>query len=69
MTRFEYRQWGARAHAIRGEALPQARLTREKVAAIRENRRGKTARQLAEEFGVHFRTIEKVRAYETWSAP
>lgn len=66
MTRFEYAQFGAKAIALRGNALPHAKLTAEKVRHIRENRQGKTARQLAEELGVHFRTVEKVRAYETW---
>lgn len=33
---------------------------------IRAHGYRKTARQLAEEFGVHYRTIEKVRAHESW---
>lgn len=67
MRRFDYAQWGAKAMAKRGNELPHARLTPEKVRAIRENRHGKTAVQLAEEFGVHFRTVEKVRAFESWT--
>lgn len=66
MTRDEYQRWGAKARAVRGEQLPHARLNAEAVRAIRENRRGLTAAQLAQQFGVHFRTVEKVRAYETW---
>jgi hypothetical protein len=66
MTRFEYAQWGARAIAKRGTALPHARLDEDAVRAIRANVEGLTARQLAERFGVHFRTIEKVRACESW---
>jgi hypothetical protein len=67
MTRFEYQQWGARAMAKRGNSLPHAKLDAAKVKAIRENRQGKTAKQLADEFGVHYRTIEKVRYMETWA--
>lgn len=66
MTRDEYTRWGARARAARGNALPHAKLTPERVRAIRSNPRGLTARQLAEEHKVHYRTIEKVRHYETW---
>lgn len=66
-SRFEYVLWRARAHALRGEALPQARLTAADVLLIRENRRGETARQLADRFGVHYRTIENVRARKTWA--
>lgn len=42
------------------------KLTEDSVRAIRVNRTGRTAKQLAEQYGVHYRTIEKVRAYETW---
>lgn len=66
MTRFEYQQWGAKACAVRGEDLPQARLTAAKVRVIRAEQHSKTAKQQAAEFGVHFRTIEKVRSFETW---
>lgn len=66
MTRFEYAQWGAKACAVRGEALPHARLNVQKVRAIRAQRYIKTAKQQAAEFGVHFRTVEKVLSYETW---
>ncbi len=67
MDRFEYVQWGAKAINPRGNRLPQARLNAEFVRAIRANREGLTARQLGERYGVHHRTIEKVRHYETWS--
>ena len=67
MDRHTYAQWGARATAKRGTELPQARLTPEAVREIRANRQGLTAAQLAAQYGVHYRTIEKVRAYETWS--
>ncbi|MOA57980.1 hypothetical protein D3C78_1822740 [compost metagenome] len=49
-------------------AHPNAKLNLEKVRRIRQNRHGKTARQLADEHGVHFRTIEKIRAFQTWSS-
>lgn len=65
MTRDEYL---SRAHefAPRGEQLPHARLNAETVRAIRTNRRGLTARQWAEQLGVHQRTIDKVRDYRSW---
>lgn len=66
MNRSEYLQ-RAVEFASRGESRPNARLTAEKVRAIRQNRNGKTARQLADIYGVHYRTIEKVRHYETWA--
>lgn len=66
MTRHEYAMWGAKAMAVRGEALPHAKLTEAKAREIRDNPKGMTARQLAVEYGVHYRTIEKVRHYETW---
>lgn len=53
MTRHEYAMWGAKAMAVRGEALPHAKLTKANVRAIRDNPMGLTARQLAVEFGVH----------------
>lgn len=42
------------------------RLTASAVRAIRRNRSGMTAKQQAIVYGVHHRTIEKVRRYETW---
>ena len=56
----------ARLYALRGSALPQAKLTEDDVREIRRNPRGLTAKQLAGKHGVHFRTIEKIRYYETW---
>ena len=67
MTRDEYRNGGARLIAKRGTELPHARLTPSDVLAIRRNVHGKTARQLAAEYNVHFRTIEKVKSFETWT--
>lgn len=57
----------AREFAARGEALPQSRLNADAVKEIRANVRGKTAKALAAEYGVHYRTIEKVQYFETWS--
>lgn len=45
----------------------QAKLTPAAVEQIRSAGYYKTARQLAAEFGVHYRTIEKVRSGETWA--
>jgi len=56
----------AREFASRGEARPNAVLTADRVREIRSNEQGLTARQLAHLYGCHYRTIEKVRAYETW---
>ena len=67
MNRFDYAQWGAKAMAVRGVDLPHSRLTAESVRHIRANAAGQTAKQLADKFGVHYRTIEKARSYETWS--
>jgi DNA-binding NarL/FixJ family response regulator len=67
MKRFDYQQWGAKANAKRGPELPQTKLTPDQVRLIRINRNGKTAAQLAADFGVHHRTIEKIRSRETWS--
>lgn len=66
MTRDEYVLWGAKAMAVRGERLPQTKLTVDAVRAIKANVRGMTARQLADLHDVHFRTIEKIRSGETW---
>jgi hypothetical protein len=66
MKRHEYALWGAKALAVRGEALPHARLNADTVRTIRANPLGLTARELASRYGVHYRTIEKVRHYETW---
>lgn len=42
------------------------KLTPSQVDEIRRAGYRQTARQLAEQYGVHYRTIEKVRHYETW---
>lgn len=67
MTRHEYRQYGARVAALRGTALPQAKLDEAKVRAIRTNRAGWTAKQWAQHLGLHVRTIDKVRDRRSWS--
>ena len=66
MTRQEYLNGGALQSAMRGNDLPQARLTPDLVRDIRANRNGMTARQWAASIGCHYRTVEKVRHYETW---
>lgn len=50
----------------RGIDRYNARLTPEIVREIRANRHGLTLRALAERFGVHRRTVEKVHYYESW---
>ena len=42
------------------------KLTASQVEEIRVNRRGLTMKQQAEVYGVHHRTIQKVRYFETW---
>jgi len=66
MTRDEYLT-RAKEFASRGTRRPNARLNPERVRLIRVNRYGHTTKQLAEMYGVHYRTIEKVQYYETWS--
>ncbi len=62
--------------AARGLSLPHTKLTPEDVAHIRSLSEWKraeierlnsiaSAKALAEKFGVHYRTIEKILAYET----
>jgi hypothetical protein len=51
--------------ALRGEALPQARLNPDLVRQIRGS--GKTSKEWAEQLGVHIRTIDKVRAFKSWA--
>jgi len=66
MTRSEYLSQ-SRLYAKRGSELPHAKLDAAKVREIRRNRNGLTLRQLADAYGVHFRTIEKCHYFETWA--
>lgn len=51
----------------RGNELPHAKLSREKVAAIRARyEMGVTQRRLAECYGVHVNTIHRVVNYQNW---
>ena len=52
--------------ARRGTDLPQSKLNPELVREIRTNRHGMTAKAQAAKYGVHYRTIEKVRHFESW---
>ena len=65
MNRSEYVQTAVFT-ARRGLDLPQSKLTPDLVREIRINKQGLTARDQAEKYGVHHRTIEKVRYFETW---
>ena len=69
MTRREYEQ-RARELALRGEALPQSKLTTEQARAIRARHvpfsRTHGAPAIARDFGLHVRTVEKVLAYASW---
>lgn len=66
-----------RAKANRGQDLPWAKLTDDDVRLMRRlHQEGRaeidrirsycTMRALAEKFGVHRRTVEKVLSYSTW---
>jgi len=76
MTRAEYEQRRFE-FCRRGNDLPQSKLDVESVTLIRELHAYKvaeikklndtlSAKGLADKFGVHARTIEKVLRYETW---
>ena len=64
MNREEYTQ-RSREFASRGERRPNAVLNADRVRLIRSGQH--TRKQLAAMFGCHYRTIEKVRHYETWT--
>lgn len=76
ITRDEY-TGRAEEYAPRGESLPQSKLTDDDVrlilASVEERERLKEeARQLsnkslADKFGVHYRTIERLVQGHTWS--
>jgi hypothetical protein len=54
-------------YAKRGNDLPQSKLCADKVRKIRiEIESGATSKSLAAEYGVHIRTIDKIRSYKTW---
>jgi hypothetical protein len=65
MTRSEYLST-SKSNARRGSDLPQSKLNPALVREIRINRLGMTAKAQAEKYGVHYRTIEKVRHFESW---
>ena len=65
MNRHEYIP-RAYEFASRGEARPNAKMNADRVRIIRENKYGFTARQFAKMYDCHYRTIEKVRQFETW---
>ena len=50
----------------RGVDRPNALLDPAAVRHIRRNRLGLTVKALAALHGVHWRTVEKVRMFETW---
>jgi len=66
MNREDYRLFGAQACNKRGEQVHTAKMDAEKVRYVRRNPKGMTAKQLAAQFGVHYRTIEKIQYRETW---
>lgn len=50
----------------RGNQLPHAKLSPERVRAIRANVNGWTAKRWAEMLRVHVRTIDAVRTFQNW---
>ena len=65
MSREEYLT-RAREFAARGVQIAHSKLNSEKVLWIRKNSDGLSAKKQAALLGVHYRTIEKVRHFETW---
>ena len=62
---------------LRGEQLPQSKLTadsvrearklhREALQSVRELQEEFSAKGLAKRYGVHYRTMEKALSWETW---
>lgn len=57
----------APTNPARGTQLPHAKLTPEKVAAIRiRASMGVSRRKMAKEYGVHHNTINRAVLYENW---
>lgn len=67
MSRAEYREYGGIEFAKRGIELPHAKLDDAKVEKIRANVNGWTAKVWADYYGVHVRTINKVRDFRSWT--
>jgi len=65
LTRAEYLT-RAIEFAARGVQLKNTKLDDTKVRWIRRNSEGHTAKEQANVLGVHYRTVEKVKHYETW---
>ncbi len=66
-----------RLKVCRGEDLPHAKLTEDDIREIRAMHHYKmeqieilnkkySAKAIAQKYGVHYRTIEKILSYETW---
>ena len=65
-----------RLNVLRGSALPQSKLTEEKVReiwqivarrnALKAELSGMTNQAIANRYGVHIRTIDRVTALESW---
>lgn len=66
MTRTEYLEHAV-ARARRGSSQPSAKLDEAKVRHIRTRLRHRTHNDVAAMYGVHKRTIEKLRSFETWT--
>ena len=77
MNRHDYQSTGAYLTCLRGEDLPQSKLTEADVRKIKRLHAKKQAlvkrlhdkygsKGLAEQFGVHARTIEKVLGHSSW---
>lgn len=67
MNRAQYLCGGAHLTARRGNDLPHAKLNPDLVREIRTNRHGLTAKQWADQLGLHVRTVDKVRDRRSWS--
>jgi len=57
----------AKDYAVRGTRCYNAVMNEDKVRAIRSRGNGVSAKVWAKLFGCHYRTIEKIQYYETWT--
>ena len=65
LSRDEYLKQ-VRLFCARGEDMPNSKLDAAKVKEIRATAKEITAEQWASRLGLHRRTIDKVRQYESW---
>ena len=57
----------AKPYQLKGSDLPQSRLTESQVRKIKKSRGEKTIKETAKDYGVHYRTIEKIYYGKSWA--